>query len=255
MTIDTNPDHLHDNKLANRLDTSLRLADVVTAYPSLARELEVRGLDYCCGGATTLERACHDLGLDVDLVIGELEAAITDTQPAAWATMGAVQLVDHIVETHHRFLWDELPRVAALMGKVRTVHGERHPELVAIARCFDTIRGDLEPHMRREEQVLFPAIREMATASTMPEFAFGRIENPISVMLREHDVVGELLAELRRLTDGFTPPADGCASYCALFAAFGEIEADTHLHVHKENNLLFPTVVAIEHRLSNGLTS
>lgn len=244
-----------DITLDPTLDTSLRLADVVTTYPSLARELEARGLDYCCGGATTLERACNDLGLDADLVIAELQASITDTRPEAWATMGAVQLVDHIVETHHRYLWDELPRVAALMDKVLSVHGERHPELEVIARCFGTIRGDLEPHMRREEQVLFPAIREMATASTMPEFPFGLIENPISVMLREHDVVGELLAELRQLTDGFTPPADGCASYCALFAAFGEIEADTHLHVHKENNLLFPTVVAIEHRLSNRLTS
>jgi len=232
------------------LDITLRLADVVTRHPSLARELEARGLDYCCGGATTLEWACNDLGLDADLVIGELEAAITDTQSEVWATMGAVELVDHIVETHHRFLWDELPRVGVLMNKVLMVHGERHPELAAIARCFDTIRADLEPHMRREEQVLFPAIRRMATANTMPEFPFGRIENPISVMLREHDVVGELLAELRRLTEGFTPPADGCASYRSLFAAFDDIEADTHLHVHKENNLLFPTVVAIEHRLT-----
>lgn len=231
------------------LDVTLSLADVVTRHPDLARELEARGLDYCCGGATTLEQACRDLGLDPAEVVEALSVADTGAEPAAWATMGVVQLVDHIVETHHRFLWDELPRTAALMDKVLTVHGERHPELAEVELCFATIRADLEPHMLREEQVLFPAIRRVATASTMPEFPFGLIENPISMMLREHDVVGDLLAELRGLTDDFTPPTDGCASYRALFDAFEEIEADTHLHVHKENNLLFPSVVAIEHRL------
>ena len=233
------------------MQRTITLAEVVTTYPSLARELESRGLDYCCGGSTTLEQACRDRGLDTDLVVAGLEAAIGDTQPAAWATMGVVQLVDHIVETHHRFLWDELPRVGALMDTVLSVHGERHAELGEIQRCFETIRADLEPHMLREEQVLFPAIRRLATASTMPDFPFGLIGAPISVMLREHDVVGDLLAELRTLTGGFAPPDDGCASYRALFAAFEEIEADTHLHIHKENNLLFPTVIRIEHRLTS----
>jgi regulator of cell morphogenesis and NO signaling len=232
------------------IPTTISLAEAVTRYPSLARELEVRGLDYCCGGAMSLDEASRKRGLDPHTVADELAQAIDDDRPATGATMGVVQLVDHIVDTHHRYLWDELPRVAALMDKVLTVHGDRHPELADIARCVNTIRADLEPHMRREEQVLFPAIRQLVTATTMPHFPFGSISAPISVMLREHDTVGTLLAELRTLTAEFTPPADGCASYRALYVALAEVETDIHLHVHKENNLLFPAVQQIEHRLA-----
>ena len=103
--------------------------------------------------------------------------------------------------------------------------------------------------MAKEEQVLFPMIRELANASSAPSFHCGTLRNPISVMLREHDAVGELLAELRRLTNGYQPPADGCASYVTCFAALAELEADTHLHIHKENNLLFPLVVRMESEL------
>ncbi|MGB0114563.1 MAG: iron-sulfur cluster repair di-iron protein [Ilumatobacteraceae bacterium] len=231
------------------IDATSSLADVVTRHPALARELEVRGLDYCCGGATTLEQACIDQGLDPVEIVHALSLADTGAEPAPWATMGAVQLVDHLESTHHRYLWDELPRLDALAHKVLEVHGERHPELAGIRACVDEIRTDLEPHMTREEQVLFPAIRELATASTVPAYRFGSIKNPISVMLREHDVVGHLLEDLREMTNGFATPDDGCASYRALFDGLAELEADTHLHVHKENNLLFPAVVAIEARL------
>ena len=100
--------------------------------------------------------------------------------------------------------------------------------------------------MLKEEQVLFPMIRELANASFAPSFPCGTLRNPISVMLREHDQVGELLAELRRLGNQYQPPDDGCASYVTCFAALAELEADTHLHIHKENNLLFPMVERME---------
>ena len=160
--------------------------------------------------------------------------------------MTADALVDHIETTHHRYLWDELPRVTALVDKIVSVHGERHPELTEIATCFAEVRADLEPHMAKEERVLFPMIRQLATASEVPTFHCGSLRNPIAVMLSEHDAVGDLLARLRLLTDGYTPPADGCATYVACFSAMAELEADTHLHIHKENNVLFPLVVRLE---------
>jgi regulator of cell morphogenesis and NO signaling len=229
---------------------SQSLGELVTRYPSIAREFEIRGLDYCCGGATSLELACRANGLDPTTVVSELTAAVVDDVPAVWSTMGLVQLVDHIEAVHHRYLWDELPRVSALMDKVVGVHGDRHPELVEAGACLVEIRADLEPHMHREEQVLFPAIRELATAAECPAFRFGSIGNPISVMLREHDAVGGLLLRLRRLTGDYSTPIDGCASYHALYDALADLEADTHLHVHKENNALFPVVVDLERRLS-----
>jgi len=169
----------------------------------------------------------------------------------AWSSMDLIELVDHIEGTHHRYLWDELPRLTALTDKVLAVHGGRHPELADVAACLAAIRADLEPHLTKEERVLFPMIRALAVADTALTFHCGTLRNPISVMLREHDDVGFLLSQLRQFTDGYTPPPDGCASYRVLFEGLAEFEDDTHLHVHKENNVLFPMVVQREAGLAS----
>ena len=130
-----------------------------------------------------------------------------------------------------------------------SVHGARHPELDDVARCYDSLRADLEPHLVKEERVLFPMIRELATAHVKPTFHCGSVRNPISMMEREHDIAGALLARLRELTSCYTSPADGCTSYDMLYRGLAELEADTHLHVHKENNVLFPMVARIERQL------
>jgi regulator of cell morphogenesis and NO signaling len=232
------------------ISPDITLGELVTQHPELARELDRRHLDYCCGGSTRLAEACASAGLDPASVLGELAAAATEASLPDWLTFGAAQLVDHLEATHHRYLWDELPRIDALMTKVLAVHGERHPELQRIAECFGELRADMEPHLVKEERVLFPMVRELARSDQLPGFHCGSLRNPISVMLSEHDRVGELLANLRRLTNGYRPPADGCASYTALFVAFDELEHDTHEHVHKENHRLFPLAVELEARLT-----
>jgi len=227
------------------IDPSITLADLVTQHPALARELERRSLDYCCGGHRTLAEACTAQGLDVAETSAALAAMPTGaTEP--WARLGPVELVDHLEATHHAYLHDELPRLAALSDKVAAVHGGRQPELPEVRRLYAELRGDLVPHLAKEEQVLFPMIRELAGSDTAPTFHCGSLGNPISVMRREHDRAGELLAQLRAVTLGYTLPEDACASYAALYRDLEELEADTHLHVHKENNLLFPAVVALE---------
>ena len=232
----------------NDIGIEMTLGAIVTSHPSLARELERRKLDYCCGGAVTLGQACREAGLDAVLVAGELASSIGDEGPASWAHLDVDDLVEHLVETHHRYLWDELPRLEALLDTVVEVHGDRHPELHEIAACFRAIRADIEPHLVKEERVLFPAIRQLASAPTAPTFGFGSIGNPISAMLRDHDELGTLLQDLRTSTGDYAVPDDGCASYRALFDGLAQLEADTHLHVHKENNVLFPRVVVLEDR-------
>ena len=232
------------------IDSMMTLGALVNTHPELARELERRGLDYCCGGRQTLADACISRGLDLTSTAVELAAAATQGVDAAWSTMEAIELVDHLESTHHRYLWAELPRLSALVVKIVSAHGERHPELSAIAGCYEKVRADLEPHLIKEERVLFPMIRELAVAQSVPSFHCGTLRNPISMMLREHDAVGELLAQLRQLTGDYHVPADGCPSYKACFAGLAELEADTHLHIHKENNLLFPMVVRMESELS-----
>lgn len=225
------------------------LAAIVDANPASVRILERHQLDYCCGGHRTLEQACAERDLDPAAVLAELGAL----QPAAaadWTTMGPAQLVDHIESTHHRYLHEELPRLAALTDKVVGVHGTRHPELHRVKVTFSALRDDLEPHLMKEERVLFPMIRELADATTAPTFHCGSVANPIQMMMFEHDHAGDLLAHLRTVANGYEPPADACASYQALYRGLAELEADTHLHVHKENNVLFPAVLALEADLS-----
>ena len=234
--------------MTNTIGTEMTLGAIVTRHPSLARELEHRKLDYCCGGAITLGQACRDLGLDPTIVAVELTSAVDDEGPASWSHLEVDELVAHLVDTHHRYLWRELPRLQTLLDKVVDVHGDRHPELHEVARCFQAIRADIEPHLVQEERVLFPAIEHLASSPTAPSFGFGTIGNPISAMLRDHDELSALLVELRTSTNDYVVPADGCASYRALFEGLEQLESDTHLHVHKENNVLFPRVVLLEAR-------
>jgi regulator of cell morphogenesis and NO signaling len=223
------------------------LAEVVNTEPGATRVLESFGLDYCCGGRQRLDHACATINVDPTDVLDAI-ADLGSVPEADWTSMGPVALVDHVESTHHAFLHTELPRLDALLDKVQAAHGTRHVELDGIGTTYRLLRDDLEPHLQKEERVLFPMIRELARATERPTFHCGSISNPISVMMAEHDRVGDLLASLRLMTGDYTAPGDGCASFRALFDGLAELEADTHLHVHKENNLLFPAVVELEQR-------
>lgn len=218
------------------------LGDLVAEVPDAARVLDRLGLDYCCHGERTLAAACREAGLNPEAAIAELDG-LTATS-SDWAEMTPPELADHIVASHHRYLRDELPRLEALAAKVEGVHGERHPELASVRRIVTELRDDLEPHMDKEELVLFPAIRALFAGRR--EFPFGAIANPIWVMTAEHDRAGELLAALRDTTIGYQSPDDACASYRSLYERLDALEHDTHVHVHKENHRLFPAAVEKE---------
>jgi regulator of cell morphogenesis and NO signaling len=207
-------------------------------------------LDYCCHGQRTLLDACTTAGLDVDAVAGQIVALkgagdISDTAGSAME-MGddPRTMAERIVATHHWYLRQELPALEALAVKVEGVHGENHPELADVRALVAVLRFDLEPHMDKEEMVLFPAIGRLVDGQR--EFPFGSVANPIRMMETEHEQVGDILAALRRISGQYTVPADGCASYQSLYARLEHLEADTHVHIHKENNVLFPLVRALE---------
>lgn len=232
------------------VDTTATLADLVTTRPALASLLDRIGLDYCCGGQRSFVDAVEAAGLDLADVVDSLASAGVEPSAEDWSAMGPAELVDHLEASHHTYLRDALPRLAALVDKVTQVHQERHSELVEVQALFVALRADLEPHLMKEERVLFPMVRELAAATVAPSFHCGSLGNPIGVMLAEHDTVGDLLARLRSVTGNYITPDDGCPSYRALYAGLAELEADTHLHVHKENNLLFPAVLDTEQRLA-----
>ncbi len=224
------------------IDPSMTLGDIVTLRPSLAAELERRGLDYCCHGGRSLSDAARAAGLDPQTVADELSVTHAHEPPAEWAALEPAELVDHIESVHHRYLWAELPRLEALVDKIVAVHGDRHPELADVQRLSTELRDDLEPHLTREEQELFPLIRQLAATTDQRHAA--ELVSQLDALAGEHETVGGLLDELRRVTSGYTVPADGCATYAACYRALSDLEADTHLHVHKENNVLFPAARA-----------
>jgi regulator of cell morphogenesis and NO signaling len=225
------------------IDGTRSLGELVNERPARARVLERLGFDYCCTGPRSLADACASAGLGLAEVAPLLDV---DDTTEDWAQLGPAALVDHLERVHHAFLWDELPRLAGLADKVLDEHGARHPELTTVRRLLHELKRDLEPHMLKEERVLFPMIRELATADSPAKFHCGSLRNPISVMLIEHERAGELLRMLRGAADGYVVPADGCTSYAMLYDGLTQLEADTHLHIHKENNLLFPTVIQLE---------
>jgi regulator of cell morphogenesis and NO signaling len=221
-------------------DTDRPLSEIVNRSRGSARILESFGLDYCCGGSRSLIDACAAVGADPSEVLDALDRLDAEPLPE-WTSMGVAELVDHIEQTHHEYLHRELPRLAALAQKVAGVHGGSHPELMDVLADIAELRDDLEPHLAKEEAVLFPILRELDEAG--PAAAALAPSRPIAVMIAEHEVTGALLERIRARTGGFAVPPDGCTSYRQLYLGLADLEADTHLHVHKENNVLFPAIL------------
>jgi regulator of cell morphogenesis and NO signaling len=215
------------------------LGDIVAANPAAAPVLDRLGLDYCCHGERSLAEACAGAGLDTAVVTAMLDALPVEGDHS-WNGMEPAALVDHIVATHHRYLEAELPLLDALAAKVRAVHGERHPELAEVESLVEALRAALEPHLRVEEEFLFPAVHGWSTGPD--DGSLGSVTDLVQAMETEHGQTGDLLAALRRATSAYEVPADACASYRSLFERLEALELDTHLHVLKENHALLPAI-------------
>jgi regulator of cell morphogenesis and NO signaling len=230
------------------------IGQLVTERPLRAKIFESFGIDYCCGGKKPLAQACAELNLDPKTVIGILDAFDAQGADRAgnerdWSKASLAELADHIEHTHHAYLKEELPRLDFIVHKVANRHGDHDPRLAELARTFAKFRADMELHMGKEEHVLFPMCRRLATATALPASHPGRIDNPIAVMIAEHDDAGHDLRRMHDLTDGYTPPPTACNSYRAMLEGLAHLERDTHRHVHKENSVLFPAAIDAERRL------
>lgn len=214
------------------------LGELVAEEGARARVLEQYGIDYCCHGDRTLRAACDETDLDTEQIAAELQAV--QPAPATVVDGGPLALLEHIVATHHTYLDAELPAVESLAAKVRDVHGEHHPELAQVAELVAALHAELEPHLRREEQVVFPAIARLVLGGIGVD-----VGADIAELMSEHEHAGEVLRELRSATGSYAVPADGCASYRSLYERLEAIEKDTFRHIHLENNVLFPAVQAL----------
>jgi len=240
------------------ITTDMTVRDVANELPQSTRLFEKLKIDYCCGGNQTLAEGCTSAGVDVYAVIQMLaEATQQKSEDAVDFTSASLpQLITHIVDTHHVFTKSEMDRLQLLADKVLAAHGGNHPELVHLDELLTRLCADLKPHMFKEEHVLFPYIFALAKAAdqqgAVPFAPFGTVNNPIRMMMREHDTAGEILRELRQLTSDYKVPADACISYQTLYQALENFEKDLHQHIHLENNILFPKALDVENGLSKS---
>jgi regulator of cell morphogenesis and NO signaling len=235
------------------ITTDMTVRDVATELPQSTRIFEKLKIDYCCGGGQPLAEACASAGIDVDNVMEMLtEVTHSKSQDEDFQTL--TELITYILDTHHVFTKAEMDRLQSLADKVLHAHGGNHPELIHLDELLTRLCADLKPHLFKEEQVLFPyivATEEAANQKRAIPFApFGTVNNPIRMMMKEHDTAGQILRELRALTSDYKVPADACISYKTLYQALENFERDLHQHIHLENNILFPKALDLE----NGLT-
>lgn len=220
----------------------LTVGDIVALDYRAAGVFERFGIDFCYGGRRLLGDACEAARVDPDAVSRALDGLpahpALDEDVRGWP-LG--RLVDHIVSTHHRYVRAALPAAARDVATLAAVQGEHHPELRRVAALVDEVSRELLQHMAKEEQVLFPYVVGLDAAGGGDEpCPFGTVDNPIRMMEREHVQVGQAMRMVRELTLGYQPPPDASPAYTATLRELEAFERDLHLHIHLENNILFP---------------
>ncbi|MBX7152005.1 iron-sulfur cluster repair di-iron protein [bacterium] len=235
--------------------TSTSIGEIVKNDFRTAAVFEQYGLDFCCGGKKSLGQGCAEKGIDPEKVLNDV-AQLKNTAGRvenfdAWEIDF---LADYIVNRHHSFVRNQLQVLTAHLRKLIEVHGSRHPELGSIGSHFEAVKEELIRHMHNEENILFPFIKKLIDirdgriSKEYPPFV--TVENPIRVMVIEHEEAGDALKQIRRLSNNFTPPEDACTTYRVCFAELEEFERDLHQHVHLENNILFPKAIELEKQVN-----
>jgi len=235
--------------------TSRTLAQIVTGDHRTASVFEKYHLDFCCKGKRSLQQACKEQNISVDELLNELESLSTSNKAVfPFDKLSLSQLADHIVSTHHAYVKKESPQLLAYAEKVASKHGQRHPELFKIFQLVEAIKEEMGLHMHKEEVVLFPRVKELENFSRHEhgdiKLSVSYLQAPINMLEQEHDHAGSLLAEIRQLSNNYTPPQDACTTYKLLFAALQAFEMDLHQHVHLENNILFPKAIKLAKELN-----
>lgn len=218
---------------------------------SVFKEYEI---DFCCNGHRSIAEACREKQTDSEKLIEKLSQLQTDIKKPSidYDSWPLDLLADYIEKKHHRFVESKIQEITPLLEKIVQVHGERHPELPEVKQLFSEAAGELTVHMKKEEFILFPYVRKMIQAQNggnTSQPSFGTVKNPIRMMMHEHDNEGERFRKIARLTQNYTPPEDACNTYKVTYALLKEFEEDLHLHIHLENNILFPKSVAAESHL------
>jgi regulator of cell morphogenesis and NO signaling len=233
-------------------NTDTRVNEIALSNPIARRILEDAGVDYCCGGGKSLQDACMRANVPAEVILEQLRqnSQKTETEESGWRQAPLAELTQHIRERHHRYVRDVIPRLRGMLAKVREKHGSKHCEVGEIEKLFGDVAREMLMHMQKEEQILFPYIDALERAAhgqeaIEPPF-FQTVRNPIYSMMQEHDAAGELVRQIRTASNAYRTPEDACTTFQAAYQELQQFEKDLHLHVHLENNILFPRAVELE---------
>lgn len=213
------------------------------------------GIDFCCNGNRTIEESCNQKQKNAGELIQQLEEVIAQNTNASSVDFNSWPLdllADYVEKKHHRYVETKIQEINPFLNKVVKVYSDRHPELIEIEKLFIESAGELTTHMKKEELMLFPFIRKMVAfrqSGTTVRAPFGTVQNPIQMMMHEHNTEGERFRKIAELTGDYTPPHDACNTYRVTYALLKEFEDDLHQHIHLENNILFPKAIELEQSL------
>ncbi len=238
------------------MDTSNKtIGEIVAEDFKAAAVFKKYGIDFCCKGNRTIEEACERKHINTQEVYNELQNLQKTSGEIDFNSFPLDLLADYVEKTHHRYVDEKTPILLQFLNKLCNVHGGRHPELFEINELFAQSAEDLGAHLRKEEQVLFPFIRQMVDANlkgiTLENPHFGTVENPVNMMMHEHTVEGERFAKISEITNGYKTPEDGCTTFRVTFQMLEDFENDLHKHIHIENNILFPKAIELEKSFHN----
>ncbi|WP_017753508.1 iron-sulfur cluster repair di-iron protein [Calidifontibacillus oryziterrae] len=225
------------------LNSAMNVGDIVTKFPQAADIFKKLRIDFCCGGNRPLSEAIQERKLNEETIIEELNAAYLkmvamNADTANWSDMSSNDIIDHVAQTHHAFLYDELPQLGQFVTKIYRVHGVNHPHLADVYHHFHDLSKELMEHIIKEDEIIFPLIK--AYVSNPTEEARGKVTTAITELENEHDKAGDLLKQIRSLTNDYTLPAGACMTYTLTYQRLEALESDMFEHIHKENNILFP---------------
>lgn len=232
------------------IQTSDTMGSIVTRNLNAAQILTDNGLDFCCGGQKSLQQACEDKNIAIDGLMKQL-TLLTDAKKKEtpdFVDMNLISLTKYIEKKHHKFTAEKILYIKSNLSKLMDEQGTSHPELKEVKKLFDSFSDHLTNHMKREELMIFPYIRNMTRfgKSAIAWTVFGYLDNLIMDLTNDHKSESEKLKHLDDLTNHYAVPSDGCSTYTTTYQAMKELEADLYIHMHLENNILFPKAVAAE---------
>ncbi len=238
-----------EKTVANYVANNIKTAHVFKKY----------GIDFCCGGGITLEKACENNELDINVVMEELlEVGEVIENSNDYNSWELDFLIDYIVTEHHAYVISGLPLLSEYSNKVAKVHGGHYPYLHTINKLFHEVSNELISHLKKEEEILFPYVKKLVEIERNLENEkltppFGTVNNPVQMMEEEHEHAGDVFKEISRLTNNYEFPEGACNTFRALYDMLAAFEEDLHKHIHLENNILHPKAVALENKLFGDL--